>query len=140
MPAHCGCAFALPSSPAVRDSDPARREPDMRHVCCSVQRQAQTKDRRLAVAQWVAALPGAVGRLHALGPSPLLAMSLGTMVVASLRMLLRLAGIAIFVAGVVWAAAAPMPDILIGANGDSVAVRGADGRLRACAPAATHSR
>lgn len=88
-------------------------------------------DWMVAVAQWVAALPGAIGRVHAFGTGPLLVMSFGMVVVALLRTPLRLAGAAIFFAGAIWAARAPVPDILIGANGDSVAVRGADGRLRA---------
>lgn len=88
-------------------------------------------DWMIAVAQWVAALPGAVGRVRAFGAGPLLVMSLGMVVVALLRTPLRLAGVAILVAGMAWAARSPVPDILVGANGDGVAVRAADGRLRA---------
>lgn len=87
-------------------------------------------DWMIAVAQWVAALPGAVLRVRAFGTAALLAMTLGMIVLALARTPLRLTGVAILAAGVVWAARAPVPDILIGTNGDLVAVRAADGRLR----------
>lgn len=87
-------------------------------------------DWMIAVAQWVAALPGALLRVHAFGTSALILMTLGMIALALLRTPLCLAGVAIFAAGVVWAAMTPVPDILIGANGDAVAVRAADGRLR----------
>ena len=97
-------------------------------------------DWMVAVAQWVAALPGAVGRVHAFGTGPLLAMSFGMIVLALLRTPLRLAGAAIVVVGAVWAARAPVPDILISANGDSVAVRAPTVGCGRCVPAAIRSR
>lgn len=84
----------------------------------------------IAVSQWVAALPGAIGRVHAFGQGALLLMSLGMISLALLRTPLRLAGAAMLAAGALWAALTPVPDIFIAANGTSVAVRGEDDRLR----------
>ncbi len=86
-------------------------------------------DWMIAVAQWVAALPGAVGRIAAFGSGPLIAASAGIILLGLLRTPLRWSGAgAIAVAGV-WALAAPQPDVLISADGHSVGVRGRDGRL-----------
>src|SRR4051794_3777175 len=86
-------------------------------------------DWMIAVAQWVAALPGAVGRIAAFGTGPLIAASVGIILLGLLRTPLRWSGAgAIAIAGV-WALAVPQPDILISADGHSVGVRGRDGRL-----------
>lgn len=85
----------------------------------------------IAVSQWVAALPGAVGRVSAFGPGALLLMSLGMIALALLRTPLRAAGGVLVAAGVGWAALTPVPDIYVSANGNAVAVRGEDGWLRA---------
>jgi competence protein ComEC len=85
----------------------------------------------IAVSQWVAALPGAIGRVHAFGSGPLALMSLGMIALALLRTPLRLAGAGVLAAGVVWAALTPAQDVFVATNGGSVAVRGEDGRLRA---------
>ena len=87
-------------------------------------------DWMVMVAQGVAALPGAVGRIAAFGSGPLLLASLGLIVMGLLRTPLRYAGGLLLVASVLWAIATPQPDILIAADGRHVAVRGADGKLR----------
>jgi competence protein ComEC len=83
----------------------------------------------IAVATWVAALPGAVGRIPAFGIWPLLLGSAGLLVICLLRTPLRLVGAALGMIAMAWAAATPRPDILIAADGRTVAIRGADGRL-----------
>jgi competence protein ComEC len=86
-------------------------------------------DWMIAVATWVAALPGAVGRIPAFGIGPLLVGSAGLLVICLLRTPLRLIGGVLAVAAVAWAAATERPDILIAADGRAAAIRGADGRL-----------
>jgi competence protein ComEC len=81
------------------------------------------------VALWVAALPGAVGRLHAFGVGPLLVGTAGILLVCLLRTPLRWSGAALVVGGSLWAVMAPQPDALIAGDGQSAAFRGADGRL-----------
>jgi competence protein ComEC len=87
-------------------------------------------DWMIAVAQWVAALPGAFGRVHAFGIGPLIVMSSGIVVLGLLRTPLRWTGAALIGYGVLWAAVATEPDILIARDASSVAVRGQDGHLR----------
>src|ERR1700694_745965 len=84
----------------------------------------------IAVTQWVAALPGAVGRMAAFGTGPLIAASLGIILLGLLRTPLRWSGAAVLALAVAWALALPQPDILISADGHNVGVRGKDGRLR----------
>jgi competence protein ComEC len=86
-------------------------------------------DWMIAVAQWVAALPGAVGRIAAFGTGPLIAASAGIILLGLLRTPLRWSGAGAIAIAVAWALAAPQPDILISADGHSVGVRGRDGRL-----------
>src|ERR1700716_3195586 len=86
-------------------------------------------DWMIFVAQWVAALPGAVGRIAAFGTGPLLAATAGIILLGLLRTPLRWSGAGAIAIAVVWALAAPQPDILISADGHSVGVRGRDGRL-----------
>ncbi|MET0678022.1 MAG: ComEC/Rec2 family competence protein, partial [Bradyrhizobium sp.] len=86
-------------------------------------------DWMIAVTQWVAALPGAVGRVPAFGIGPLIAASLGIILLGLLRTPLRWSGVALVVAAALWAARAPQPDILIAADGRTIGVRGTDGRL-----------
>jgi competence protein ComEC len=81
------------------------------------------------VTQWVAGLPGAVGRVSAFGIGPLIAASAGIILLGLLRTPLRWSGMALLVLAAVWAARVPQPDILISADGRHVAVRGQDGRL-----------
>jgi competence protein ComEC len=84
----------------------------------------------IAVAQWVAALPGAVGRVPGFGIAPLLLATLGMIVIALLRTPLRWCGCLLVLPAVALALATRQPDILIASNGQNVAVRGSDGRLR----------
>jgi competence protein ComEC len=86
-------------------------------------------DWMIVVTQWVAALPGAVGRMAAFGIGPLIAASAGIILLGLLRTPLRWCGAALLLAAVVWALLVPQPDILISADGHAVAVRGRDGRL-----------
>lgn len=83
----------------------------------------------IAVAQWVAALPGSVGPVPAFGIGSLLMASAGIILLSLLRTPLRLTGVAMIALGVAWAAAIPKPDILIAADAHAVGVRGRDGRL-----------
>ncbi|MFZ2159223.1 MAG: ComEC/Rec2 family competence protein [Bradyrhizobium sp.] len=86
-------------------------------------------DWMIAVAQWVAALPGAIGRIAAFGTGPLIAASLGIILMGLLRTPLRWAGATLVVLAVAWALVRPQPDILISADGHNIGVRGRDGRL-----------
>jgi competence protein ComEC len=86
-------------------------------------------DWMVAVAKWVAALPGAVGRMAAFGISPLVVASLGIILMGLLRTPLRWSGAGVLAIAIVWAVSAPRPDALISADGRNVAVRGKDGKL-----------
>ena len=86
-------------------------------------------DWMIAVTEWVAALPGAVGRVPAFGIGPLVAASLGIILLGLLRTPLRWSGAVLVLSAALWAARVPQPDILISADGRHVGVRGQDGRL-----------
>src|SRR5712664_144807 len=86
-------------------------------------------DWMIVVTQWVAALPGAIGRMAAFGTGPLVAASAGIVLLGLLRTPLRWLGAAAVVLAVVWALAVPQPDVLVSADGRNVGVRGKDGRL-----------
>jgi competence protein ComEC len=86
-------------------------------------------DWMIAVTQWVAALPGAVGRVPAFGIGPLIAASLGIILLGLLRTPLRWSGAVLVLSAALWSARVPQPDILVSADGRNVGVRGADGRL-----------
>jgi competence protein ComEC len=81
------------------------------------------------VTQWVAGLPGAIGRVPAFGIGPLIAASAGIILLGLLRTPLRWSGVALLLFSAVWAARVPQPDILVSADGRHVGVRGQDGRL-----------
>jgi len=87
-------------------------------------------DWMIVVAQWVAALPGAVGRVAAFGTGPLLAATAGIIALGLLRTPLRVVGALGIVVAIGWALATPQPEILVAGDGRQVAVRGGDGRLR----------
>lgn len=87
-------------------------------------------DWMIAVSVWVAALPGAIGRMAAFGTGPLLLASAGIVLLGLLRTPLRWAGGIAVVASTVWALAVTQPDVLVAGDGHSVAVRASDGRLR----------
>jgi competence protein ComEC len=84
-----------------------------------------------AIALWVASLPGAVGRIPAFGIGALMVATAGLCLICLLRSRLRWSGIALIVVAIVMALRTPQPDVLISANADAVAVRGADGHLSA---------
>jgi competence protein ComEC len=86
-------------------------------------------DWMIAVTEWVAALPGAIGRMAAFGIGPLTAATAGIILLGLLRTPLRWTGAAVLAISVVWALAVPQPDILISGDGHNVGVRGNDGRL-----------
>jgi competence protein ComEC len=83
----------------------------------------------IAVAQFVAGLPGAVGRMAAFGVGPLLLGTGGLVLLGLLKTPLRWTGGIVVVAASIWAIRAPLPDVLISSDAQAVAVRGADGRL-----------
>jgi len=86
-------------------------------------------DWMIAVTRWVAALPGAVGRMAAFGVGPLIAASIGIILMGLLRTRLRWSGAVVLAFAVGWALFVPQPDILISGDGRNVAVRGKDLRL-----------
>ncbi|MGX9393515.1 ComEC/Rec2 family competence protein [Nitrobacteraceae bacterium UC4446_H13] len=87
-------------------------------------------DWMIAVSVWVAALPGAIGRMAAFGTGPLMLASAGIVLLGLLRTPLRWAGGVAVVLATVWALSVTQPDVLVAGDGHSVAVRGSDGRFR----------
>ena len=83
----------------------------------------------IAVAQWVAALPGAIGRIPAFGTGPLVVATAGIVLLGLLRTPLRWSGAAMIGLAIAWSLAVKQPDILVSADGHNVGVRGSDGRL-----------
>lgn len=86
-------------------------------------------DWMIAVTQWVASLPGAIGRMAAFGTGPLIAASIGLVLLGLLRTPLRWSGAIVLLLSTLWALSVPQPDVLISGDGHNVAVRGKDGRL-----------
>ena len=86
-------------------------------------------DWMIVVTEWVAALPGAIGRMAAFGTGPLIVSSAGIVLLGLLRTPLRWAGAVLLVLSVIWALLVPQPDILVSSDGHNVGVRGKDGRL-----------
>ncbi len=86
-------------------------------------------DWMISVAQFVASLPGAVGRIAAFGTGPLLLCTAGLLLLCLLRSPLRWAGTAVIAIASIWAFRTPVPDVYVGPRGDVVAVRGASGKL-----------
>ncbi len=86
-------------------------------------------DWMIAVTQWVARLPGAVGRITAFGTGPLIAASAGIIVLGLLRTPLRWAGGVMLLVALAWSFAVPQPDVLVSGDGHNIAVRAKDGRL-----------
>ena len=86
-------------------------------------------DWMVAVSRWVAALPGAIGHIAAFGTAPLIAASLGLILMGLLRTPLRWSGAFVLAAATVWGLSVRQPDILIAGDGQNVAVRGRDGQL-----------
>jgi competence protein ComEC len=86
-------------------------------------------DWMIAVALWVAGLPGAVGHIRAFGTGPLLLGTAALLLLCLLRSPLRLSGVVLAVVASIWAVTAPRPDVLVSADGQTAALRGGDGRL-----------
>jgi competence protein ComEC len=86
-------------------------------------------DWMIVVTQWVAALPGAVGRVPAFGIGPLILASAAIILLGLLRTPLRWSGAALLLVALVWVMRVPQLDILISADGRNVGVRGGDRRL-----------
>lgn len=86
-------------------------------------------DWMIAVTVWVAALPGAIGRMAAFGTGPLLLATAGIVLLGLLQTPLRWAGAGALTAATMWALMVPQPDLLVSGDGHNVAVRGREGRL-----------
>jgi competence protein ComEC len=86
-------------------------------------------DWMIAVALWVASLPGAVGRIPAFGVGPLLLGSAGLVLLCLLRSPLRWSGAAAAALACVWVALTPVPDAYIAHDGQIAGVRNAQGAL-----------
>jgi competence protein ComEC len=86
-------------------------------------------DWMIAVTRWVAALPGAIGRIAAFGVGPLITASLGITLMGLLRTPLRWSGGLVLTLAVAWALSVEKADILISGDGHNLAVRGRDSRL-----------
>src|SRR6202047_2832641 len=95
-------------------------------------------DWMIVVTEWVAALPGAIGRMAAFGTGPLIAASAGIVLLGLLRTPLRWSGAAVLLLSIIWALAVPQPDILISGDGHTIGVRGRDGRLHLMKTANPH--
>ncbi len=83
----------------------------------------------LALGGWVAALPGAVSLEPAMPLQALLAISAGGLWLAIWRGRRRWLGLGGLVAGALLAILAPRPQMLVSPDGQTVAIRGADGLL-----------
>jgi competence protein ComEC len=88
-------------------------------------------DWMIAVATFVAGLPGAVGRIAAFGAAPLLLGTAGLLVMCLLKTPLRWCGALLMTGASLWALAWPQPDVLVAPDGRTFAIRGRDGRLAA---------
>lgn len=83
------------------------------------------------VAHAVATLPGAVGRLPAISLTSFLLMAVGGLWICIWRRRWRLLGLAAVAAGLVLAPMLRRPDVLVGREGQVLAVRASDGNLAA---------
>ena len=86
-------------------------------------------DLMLSIARWVAALPGAEGRVHAFGAGAVLVATAGMLLLTVPVSRLKLAGIPFFVLAAFLAVSAPRPDVMVDGGGAVVAVRKDDGRF-----------
>ena len=86
-------------------------------------------DWMIVVTEWVAGLPGAIGRMAAFGIGPLIVASCGLILMGLLRTPLRWSGALVLAGSIIWAVSVRQPDVLISGDGHNVAVRGKDGRL-----------
>jgi competence protein ComEC len=83
----------------------------------------------LAVARWVADLPGAEGRVTAFGAGAVLLATAGLLLLTIPVSKLRYAGLPFLLLAGLLAAVAPRADVLVDAENGTVGVRGSDGRL-----------
>src|SRR3954453_16754761 len=83
----------------------------------------------ICAGQFVAGLPGAVGRIAAIGAGPRLLGTAALLLLCLLRSTLRWCGALIIAAASLWAFRPPLPDVYSRNRGDVVAVRGASGKL-----------
>jgi competence protein ComEC len=86
-------------------------------------------DWMIAVAQWVASLPGAVGRIAAFGSGPLLLASAGLLLICLLRTKIRWSGAVLAGLAALWIAATDQPEVYVAGDGRATAFRGDNGRL-----------
>ncbi len=86
-------------------------------------------DWMIVVAQWVANLPGAIGRVSAFGIGPLIAASAGLILMGLLRTPLRWSGALLLAGSILWAVMVKQPDILVASDGHAIAVRGKDAKF-----------
>jgi competence protein ComEC len=87
-------------------------------------------DIMLAIGRWVSALPGSVTAISARPVSALVLISLGGLWIVIWRRPWRWLGLLPVAAGIAIAILTTPPDILVGRDGETVAVRGNDGLLR----------
>lgn len=88
----------------------------------------------LKVGRWVSGLPGAVSIVAAWPATALIVLSLGGLWVLIWRRPWRWLGLIAMAGAAIFAWTTPGPDILVARDGRTVAVRGADNRLRFVAP------
>lgn len=88
-------------------------------------------DAMTAVAQWVAALPGAVAHIPEISDASFALMIAGGLWLTLWQRRWRALGLAAIAGGMLIAGGGDSPDILAGRNGEMVAVRGPDGLLAA---------
>src|SRR6478735_7709518 len=74
-------------------------------------------DWMVAVSRWVAALPGSIGHIAAFGTAPLIAASLGIVVMGLLRTPLRWSGALLLAGAILWGLSARQPEVLIAGDG-----------------------
>jgi competence protein ComEC len=86
-------------------------------------------DIMLAIARWVAALPGAEGRIPAFGVDALIFATIGFLLLAIPVSRLKLFSAPLFALALFLAWNTPRPDVLIDPEARTVAVRGPDGKL-----------
>jgi competence protein ComEC len=83
----------------------------------------------VAVAKWVANLPGAVGRISAFGVGPLVLATAGLVVTCLLKTPLRWCGVFLVLLAVYLGGSTRKPDVLVADGAQAFAVRTDDGRL-----------
>lgn len=86
-------------------------------------------DVMLAVARWVAELPGAEGRISAFSVTALILATLGLLLLAVPASRLKWLGVPVFAAASLVAITTPKPDVFIDPGARTVAVRDAGGKL-----------